>query len=728
MSSNPIQYCTLVSGGGTPVRIADQKGSPYPTTGYGALVFNINPTIEGGLIVNGDIVFTGDLQGPYNSPLTTQGDLYYYGPTGNTRLPVGAAGTTLTSDGNNAYWRVGGASPGGTAGGDLDGTYPNPTIKPSLTNGQVMTTVAGTAQWANLPAGNPGTVTTISVASANGLAGTVATPTSTPTITISTTVTGMLKGNGTAISAATAGTDYVIPSGLPTTLPPSGTAGGDLSSTYPNPLLKPSLTNGQVMTTVAGVAIWAAASGGGASLTISDTPPGSPTAGAMWWNSVLGTLMVYYNDGNSSQWVPATPTMAGSYLPLTGGTLTGPLTGTTAAFSGTVQTGNLNVVSGNLAFSDGYYGYTPYNGATNTGQVRAGIQYNGNLQTLSFYTANTWRGNVEASGLLNWAGAGTFTGALTGTTATFSGVVTSTNTTPPGASFRVDGAAATNRTMGATTAGAMRWSWGANTAAEGGSNAGSDFGINAYSDAGGFVATPIAIARATNAVTLIGPLTGTSGSFSGSVVSGVGSVGRSGLFQGDATHAGYMAIFDHNNARQGYIGFIEGGMNYNADVGVHTFQQTVMAPGAQIQMVSVETGAVATGTTIIPLDDTIPQITEGDQYMTLAITPKSATSKLVVEVTAAFANTVTNANIVAALFQDATANALAAVVISQSVPNGFNTITFRHVMTSGTTSATTFRVRAGGTVASTTTFNGNASARFMGGVMASSIVIREVAP
>ena len=51
--------------------------------------------------------------------------------------------------------------------------------------------------------GSGGTVTSISVVSANGFAGTVATPTSTPAITLTTTITGVLKGNGTAISAAT---------------------------------------------------------------------------------------------------------------------------------------------------------------------------------------------------------------------------------------------------------------------------------------------------------------------------------------------------------------------------------------------------------------------------------------------------------------------------------------------------------------------------------------------
>lgn len=53
-----------------------------------------------------------------------------------------------------------------------------------------------------------GTVTTASVVSANGFAGTVATATTTPAITLTTTITGLLKGSGTAISAATSGTDY----------------------------------------------------------------------------------------------------------------------------------------------------------------------------------------------------------------------------------------------------------------------------------------------------------------------------------------------------------------------------------------------------------------------------------------------------------------------------------------------------------------------------------------
>jgi hypothetical protein len=56
-----------------------------------------------------------------------------------------------------------------------------------------------------------GSVTTVSVVTANGFAGTVANAGTTPAITLTTSLTGLLKGNGTAMSAAVAGTDYVAP-------------------------------------------------------------------------------------------------------------------------------------------------------------------------------------------------------------------------------------------------------------------------------------------------------------------------------------------------------------------------------------------------------------------------------------------------------------------------------------------------------------------------------------
>ena len=51
-------------------------------------------------------------------------------------------------------------------------------------------------------------VTAISIASSNGLAGT-SSGGATPELTLTTTITGILKGNGTAISAAVANTDYM---------------------------------------------------------------------------------------------------------------------------------------------------------------------------------------------------------------------------------------------------------------------------------------------------------------------------------------------------------------------------------------------------------------------------------------------------------------------------------------------------------------------------------------
>jgi len=145
--------------------------------------------------------------------------------------------------------------------------------------------------------------------------------------------------------------------------------------------------------------------------------------------------------------------------------------------------------------------------------------------------------------------------------------------------------------------------------------------------------------------------------------------------------------------------------------------------GSVVQVVNVQTGAVATGTTALVFDDSIPQITEGDEYMTLAITPKSATNKLKIDITVHL-DCGADGNLGAALFQDATAGALAAM---HSRPNSSDAlcISFSHYMAAGTTSATTFKVRCGSN-SGTTTFNGIGAGRIFGGVMASSITITEI--
>jgi len=65
-------------------------------------------------------------------------------------------------------------------------------------------------------------------------------------------------------------------------------------------------------------------------ITTSSTAPSSPDEGNLWWDTDAGTLFIYYNDGDSSQWVEAVP----QYIQLLGNThiLTGNLTVTEDLF------------------------------------------------------------------------------------------------------------------------------------------------------------------------------------------------------------------------------------------------------------------------------------------------------------------------------------------------------------------------------------------------------------
>ena len=148
--------------------------------------------------------------------------------------------------------------------------------------------------------------------------------------------------------------------------------------------------------------------------------------------------------------------------------------------------------------------------------------------------------------------------------------------------------------------------------------------------------------------------------------------------------------------------------------------------GKTQQIVTTQTGAVATRTTIFPEDDTIPQNTEGDEYMNLAITPKSSTSRLLITAQV-FGSISTDTRWGIALFKDSTADALSFASTFVKDSTSMSSCYIEHSLISGSTSAQTFKIRAGSIQGSATfTFNGQQGNRKFGGTILSSIHITEI--
>ena len=147
-------------------------------------------------------------------------------------------------------------------------------------SGQILTSNGTVVYWANNAGGSGGAIEAIAydTFTANGTQN---------TFTLSTNVSNQ---NNTLVSVngllMTPSQDYTI----------SGTT---LS------LLFTPLANAEIE--VKKFTIGSGGGGGGASVTVSDTPPESPTAGNLWWNSNTGYAFIYYNDGDSSQWVELNP-------------------------------------------------------------------------------------------------------------------------------------------------------------------------------------------------------------------------------------------------------------------------------------------------------------------------------------------------------------------------------------------------------------------------------------
>jgi microcystin-dependent protein len=53
----------------------------------------------------------------------------------------------------------------------------------------------------------------------------------------------------------------------------------------------------------------------GGSVQVGETAPAAPLPNMLWWNSALGILFLWYDDGNTKQWVPASPAPIGQSIP-----------------------------------------------------------------------------------------------------------------------------------------------------------------------------------------------------------------------------------------------------------------------------------------------------------------------------------------------------------------------------------------------------------------------------
>lgn len=141
-------------------------------------------------------------------------------------ISMPAANTTTNGYLTSTDWNTFNSKAPATSGtsilyGDGSGGFSNVTI------GTGVSFVAGTLS----ATGSGGTVTSVSVVSANGFAGTVATSTTTPAITLTTSITGLLYGNGTALAATTVSAPLNYSAGTLSIPVATSSANGYLSST-----------------------------------------------------------------------------------------------------------------------------------------------------------------------------------------------------------------------------------------------------------------------------------------------------------------------------------------------------------------------------------------------------------------------------------------------------------------------------------------------------------------
>lgn len=159
-------------------------------------------TLTGTVTTSGNLTLGGTLAVTPSDFASQSANTFLAAPNGSAGVPTFRLMVAADVPALSYVSSVGVTAPLATTGG-LTPTLSMP-VATSSANGYLSST-----DWSTFNAKQPAGayLTSVAVTSANGFAGTSSGGT-TPSLTLTTSITGLLKGNGTAMSAATAGTDY----------------------------------------------------------------------------------------------------------------------------------------------------------------------------------------------------------------------------------------------------------------------------------------------------------------------------------------------------------------------------------------------------------------------------------------------------------------------------------------------------------------------------------------
>lgn len=398
---------SLITDNGVTVLIDGQIGTLFSTALYNNAVFMNNSSTGLGLRTvggngSGALGYAFKVEDyAQNARFLVNGDgtTYIYNLSTSGVVVNNSSGLLSTSSGTGIMKMSGGVVSYITDNSsNWDSAYTNRITSLTTTGTSGPATLVGNVL--NIP--QYSAVSTVSVTSTNGFSGTVSNPTTTPAITISTTITGLLKGNGTAISAAVAGTDYQSPITLTTT----GTSGA--ATLIGNTLNIPQYTGGSG--TVTSASVVSANGFGGSVATATTTPAITITTSVTGILKGNGTAVSAAIAGTDYQ-IPITASNGMSY---SSGTVTlgGSLTNNTTITGGTYYMAFLGSI-GTLNQSN-----TPFSAAstiTTTGTETAQYIMSGvsgalvvnNASTFTPYTSSKHgaiSGSVYKDSAGNWAG------------------------------------------------------------------------------------------------------------------------------------------------------------------------------------------------------------------------------------------------------------------------------------------------------------------------------------